>query len=585
MGRKRKNRGTGVDQPQYQPIEDPLMIKSSWFGDEIRWISRRDECRNDSSSLQDSTTNINGSSSAEKVTANPSDIINISGGGGVGNNGNNAIGIEDTHQSLVEELNQLKQQLMPAAQSCADAVNNYSNINRTSSSTTITNNKNKQATTPQYEFRQARSICNPYERLGDALIRPHRYSTNSQRHRRNDTSSSSFQFVNRSAIKLANIDALLGFGLTQSSSRTTTTTSLAASSSSVTNVDEYFAFVDVCGAPGGFSEYILYRHMHPFSSSEQKKKSIDTKSTSAYDGGGGGGGCTEEDCAGAKIPCYGFGMSLSGRNDEGKGVRWDLNHLKKHYRLQVDGKLAANPNAATQTFTTNMSCKNNKELLHYHVCNGIDGTGSIYNWENVVELQRQISIHLRQKNDDGHTKNSNESESTTQHRQVHLVVADGGFDAQRDSDNQEMLAHHIVVSQTAAALTLLREGGIFVVKMFGFHEDPTKRMLRYLYGCFDKIAFVKPTSSRPASAERYVVCCGYDGVESNWDGLAWTQQQMKIASIELQKTVNDCSPLDNLAIKFDLDMLKLNVESCRSIVNYLYQKRDAVGKEEQAQLD
>jgi cap1 methyltransferase len=584
MGRKRKNRCKEVDQHQHQPIEDPLTIKSSWFGSEIKWVSRHDDCRNYSSSLQDSSSNNNGSG-AENVTANPNDNFNIIGGGG---GYSKAKDIEDdipaTHQSLIAELNQLKQQLMPAAQSCADAINNYSNSTGSSSTTstpTSTKNKNKQATTPQHEFRQARSICNPYERLGDISIRPHRYSNNSKRHRRKDSSSSSsslFQFVNRSAIKLANIDALLGFALTRSTNTKTTTTTKAtpATSSSVTKDDEYFAFVDLCGAPGGFSEYILYRHMHPIHSSEQK--SIDTESQSAA--------ATIDDCDSSTIPCYGFGMSLSGRNEEGKGVRWDLNHLKKHYHLQSNGEFTANTDAATKTSATNQKIgKNNQQLLHYHVCSGIDGTGSIYNWDNVVELQQQIAMHLQQKNDGSNTKNNNESELRMQHRQVHLVVADGGFDAQRDSDNQEVLAHHIVVSQTAAALTLLRKGGIFVVKMFGFHEELTKRMLCYLYGCFDKMTFVKPTSSRPASAERYLVCCGYDGAGSSWDGLAWKQQQMKIASTELQNTVNDCTPLNNLATAFDLDMLKLNVESCRSIVDYLHQKRDAVGKEEKAKSD
>ena len=122
------------------------------------------------------------------------------------------------------------------------------------------------------------------------------------------------------------------------------------------------------------------------------------------------------------------------------------------------------------------------------------------------------------------------------------------------------------------------------MKMFGFHEESTKQMLRYLYGCFDKMAFVKPASSRPASAERYLVCCGYDGAGSSWDGLAWKQRQIDITSTStLEDLVYDYAPLDNLANEFDLDMLKLNVDNCRSIVDYLQQKRDAIGENEEGQ--
>mmetsp|Transcript_5308 Transcript_5308/g.11228 ORF Transcript_5308/g.11228 Transcript_5308/m.11228 type:complete len:556 (+) Transcript_5308:74-1741(+) len=555
MGRKRKNRGK-VDHQQHHPIEDPLTIKSSWFGEEIKWVSRHDGLSNISCG--------DGGGSCNNSSCNTNDTIEVSA----------------THQSLTTELNQLKQQFMPAAQSCADAINNYNNSS--SSITTGTKNKPKKSTTPQYEFRQARSICNPYERLGDVSIRPHRYN-NSKRQRHKDTksSSSSFQFVNRSAIKLANIDALLGFALTRSTTYTENTATDKPTEDDVDN--EYFAFVDLCGAPGGFSEYILYRHMHPLHHRISEQKSNDNTDTHSTVGGG------ANDCGSSTIPCYGFGMSLSGRNDEGKGVRWDLNHLKKHYRLQINQGLASNNNDATTKDSDdtqiNKHNNNNKQLLHYHVCRGVDQTGSIYNWDNVVELQQQVSIHLSREKDVSDNNNNNESESTKQHRRVHLVVADGGFDAQRDSDNQEVLAHHIVVSQAAAALTLLRKGGTFIVKMFGFHEESTKRLLRNLYGCFDKMTFVKPTSSRPASAERYLVCCGYDGVGSRWDGLAWKQHQMDITSAELQNKVYDCTPLHNLVNEFDLDMLKLNVESCGKIVEYLQEKRDAVGEKEQAQSD
>lgn len=518
MGRRKKNRSkvehhfshhSPTAEDAGDVVDDPLtIIKSSWFGDEIKWISRHHDDDGDGDKLTSSKQ----SSSSSSTTA------------GENNHPKQQDDQEDTYQSLTSTLIQLKHELMPAAKSCADAINN----SRSSNATTTT-------TSPQYEFRQARSTCNPYEQMGEVFIRSHHHHhKNTGKRRRQQRSSSSVQFVNRSAIKLANIDSLLGFILTQQHHIPST---IAEDDSN------YFAFVDLCGAPGGFSEYLLHRHMHPPSrhgSCDQKK---------------------DDDVSGNTIPvpCYGFGMSLSGRNDEGKGVKWDLNHLKKHYDLQQSNN--SNNLAANASSVTNQSNKDNKSLLYYHVCTGSDGTGSIYHWDNIIELQRQISFHLPQ---------------NKQRQQIHLVVADGGFDSQRDANNQEVLAHHIVVSQTAAALTLLRKGGIFVVKMFGFHEESTKRMLRYLYHCFDKMTFVKPLSSRPASAERYLVCCGYDGIDSNWDGLAWKQQQMNV-STSLECEGNNSAPsLDYAANAFDLDMLKLNAESCRSIIDYLHQRRDSV---------
>jgi hypothetical protein len=73
-----------------------------------------------------------------------------------------------------------------------------------------------------------------------------------------------------------------------------------------------------------------------------------------------------------------------------------------------------------------------------------------------------------------------------------------------------------------------------------------------------------------------LVCCGFDGIDSNWDGLAWKEQQMKV-STSLECEGNKSAPsLDYAANAFDLDMLKLNAESCRSIIDYLHQRRDSV---------
>lgn len=525
MGRRKKNRSKVEHHSSHHSpteedggdVDDPLtIIKSSWFGDEIKWISRHDD--NDGNRLTSSKSSSSTAAAGENNHLKQDDQ-------------------EDTYQSLTSTLIQLKHELMPAAKSCADAINN----SKSSNATTTT-------TSPQYEFRQARSTCNPYEQMGDAFIRSHYHHRNDKntRKRRRQRQPSSVQFVNRSAIKLANIDSLLGFILTKQHIPSTSTVAEDDSTD-----DNYFAFVDLCGAPGGFSEFLLHRHMHPPPS---RHGSCDQKSTAAA-------ATDDVSSDSVRLPCYGFGMSLSGRNDEGKGVKWDLNHLKKHYDLQQSNNDNNNLADNTSYYATNQSSKDDKNLLHYHVCTGSDGTGSIYHWENIMELQRQISLHLPQ---------------NKQRQQIHLVVADGGFDSQRDANNQEVLAHHIVVSQTAAALTLLRKGGIFVVKMFGFHEESTKRILRYLYHCFDKMTFVKPLSSRPASAERYLVCCGYDGSDTDWDGVAWKQQQMEV-STSLECEGNKSAPsLDYAANAFDLDMLKLNAESCRSIIDYLHQRRDSV---------
>ena len=446
MGRRRNKRQRGTRRCRELLTDDYAdrhLVRSSWFPD-VTWVGSRFAAR---SKAGESNELAEGSMSMIQSD-------------------------EKSHDVLQSELNEIKSQLMSTAKACADA------INQCEGSVTET-------TTPEFEFRQARSICNPYESLGNQYQKKTRKRKSSPYQDNTSRGGGLSQFVNRSAIKLANIDSL---------------------SESLTSwpheTDTNFVFVDLCGAPGGFSEYILYRRSSEFSSN----------------------------------PCYGFGMSLLGRNSDGVGVKWAVDHLSRYHRNSNEESVSRGS--------------------FYHVCYGADGTGSIYNWDNVCKLQHDMTM-IAGKN------------------LAELVVADGGFDAQRDNSNQELIAFNLVVSQTAAALTLLREGGNFVLKMFGFRESGTRRMLTYLYSCFDMITFMKPISSRPASAERYLVCGGYAGAKHGWDGLRWRDQLIHSQKwTHVSHNVIDTLPIDALMESFDRKMLQLNIDTCRSIVNYLNEKKD-----------
>ena len=80
--------------------------------------------------------------------------------------------------------------------------------------------------------------------------------------------------ISRSALKLCSIDALTGFCMCK----------------------EEEVFVDLCGAPGGFSQYLLFRDMK------------------------------------------GYGMSLTGKSDDSVGVEWDVDNLDPN-KFHVHGGL------------------------------------------------------------------------------------------------------------------------------------------------------------------------------------------------------------------------------------------------------
>jgi 23S rRNA U2552 (ribose-2'-O)-methylase RlmE/FtsJ len=348
-------------------------------------------------------------------------------------------------KTYTKQLLQVKRRLWPAAEECGRVCDRD----------------------PALEWAEARRACNPLELLGEGRA-----------------GGLNHLFMNRSAIKLANIDALLKRDLTS------------------WETGGPFLFVDLCGAPGGFSEYIMYR-------------------------------CRTE----RKFPtCWGFGMSLIGPNEHGNGLNWKI-HDKS---INLHG------------FYT-----------QYTVCLGEDGTGDLYNWNNTLALQQRIQQEI------------NATATIPRTKKVNLVVADGGFDAQRDSECQEELAQKLVVCQVAAGLSLLETGGKLVVKMFGFQKSTTRAVMRSLHEAFQEITIFKPISSRPASSERYVVCRGFNGLAPGWDGPNWINN-MLLGEEWCYRNVPMDSNLHELLNRFDRDLLALNLKACFAILSYMERKARAV---------
>ena len=234
------------------------------------------------------------------------------------------------------------------------------------------------------EMRKARTKSNPYETIRGVF------------------------FLNRAAMKMANIDAILDFILTNPRDQL---------GKPVLQPNELMYFADICAGPGGFSEYVLWR-----------------KSWSAK----------------------GFGFTLKGAND-----------------FKLEDFFAAP-----------------SELFEPHYGKGgYDGNGDIYNPENLMEFQNFIF-------------------ESTEHKGVHLVMADGGFSVDGQENIQEILSKRLYLCQCLCALMVLRPGGNFVCKLFDVFTLFSVGIVYLMYQSFEQVALIKPVTSRPANSERYIVCRG-----------------------------------------------------------------------------
>jgi cap2 methyltransferase len=119
---------------------------------------------------------------------------------------------------------------------------------------------------------------------------------------------------------------------------------------------------------------------------------------------------------------------------------------------------------------------------------GSDNSGNVMKWTNIISLCERC-----------------ESWS------VQLVTADGSVDCQDVPAEQESHVAPLHYSETMAALSLLDQGGSFVIKMFTFFEHQTICLLYLLCCAFQQVDVMKPATSKGGNSEVYVVCLGYKG--------------------------------------------------------------------------
>jgi cap1 methyltransferase len=85
---------------------------------------------------------------------------------------------------------------------------------------------------------------------------------------------------------------------------------------------------------------------------------------------------------------------------------------------------------------------------------------------------------------------------------VDLLTCDGGFSVDGDENYQEERLRQLVLGQFLLGLTVVRVGGAFVCKLFDVFTPVTVALVYCLYRHYDRIAIVKPHTSRPANSER-----------------------------------------------------------------------------------
>lgn len=144
----------------------------------------------------------------------------------------------------------------------------------------------------------------------------------------------------------------------------------------------------------------------------------------------------------------------------------------------------------------NLPCYNRK-VLTKNVCItfGVDNSGDITNFDNIHHVH------------------------TLSQKPFYLITADGGFDEGSDFNNKEQLHYTLILSEIYAALSLQRQGGHFVLKMFDVFTETSTQLLYVLGLCYSEVHVYKPKTSRPTNSEKYVICKHFKATDATRDAL------------------------------------------------------------------
>lgn len=293
------------------------------------------------------------------------------------------------------------------------------------------------------------------------------------RHRANafETIGSVF-FMNRAALKMANIDAATNFMFTN-----------IDQSPEHHNTSAPYYFADVCAGPGGFSEYVLWRKKWLFK---------------------------------------GFGFTL-----------------KSVHNFELNRSRCVSP-------------------VTFNAQYGFYKDGDIFKLENITSFAKNVKHE-------------------TDGLGVHFMMSDGAFSVEGKENLQEILSKQIYLCQCLMALEIVRNNGHFVTKVFDLFTPFSVGLVYLMYKCFQKVTILKPNASRPANAERYLICYGLQQseqtelIKSYLTHIAAKLWQIRCIDRNNTIDVNEIVPLN---------LLKADEDFC----SYIMESNNRIGKQQSAAL-
>ncbi len=87
-----------------------------------------------------------------------------------------------------------------------------------------------------------------------------------------------------------------------------------------------------------------------------------------------------------------------------------------------------------------------------------------------------------------------------------LITADGGFDFSVDFNKQEQMASNLILVEALYTIIMQKKDGNCIIKMYDIFTKYSIDIIYLLSSFYKELYVTKPSTSRTANSERYIVC-------------------------------------------------------------------------------
>lgn len=188
----------------------------------------------------------------------------------------------------------------------------------------------------------------------------------------------------------------------------------------------------------------------------------------------------------------------------------DQNNIKSFH-------LAEGPGGFIEAF--NYFRKNTYKDIYYGITL-ISNNQNIPSWkkaENYIKNNNNIKLEYGESKDgDLFNVKNIKYFNNNYFNSMEYITADGGFDFSVDFNNQETLSYKLIISQILYALIIQKKNGTFILKIFDIFKYKTIELIYLLSIFYDLVYIYKPSTSRIANSEKYLICKNFKGITDSF---------------------------------------------------------------------